>query len=145
VLQRTCCHERPASRYFDESGNYFLHKEKDEHEGDNWLEDAEQYIAPKAAAAPRVEFVADASDPQKRSRADLLAGMIKYMQPRETVQQAMRRLGGKAPGGQRKWQKKKATEAAEADSSGGSAADDKAFGELTACTDELLADGEFDV
>jgi CD2 antigen cytoplasmic tail-binding protein 2 len=99
--------EEEEDGYFDASGNYFENKKDDSHEGDNWLETAGQYVAkPKKAIVPN--FAEPTADPEKRDRCNLLTGMLKHLQARETVQQAMRRLGGQPPSGQRRWKKKEA-------------------------------------
>lgn len=102
--------EEEEEGYFDASGNYFLNKKDENHEGDNWLDDAGQYV-PKSAEVVQSNYREAAEDPQKRDRAALLSGMLKHMQPRETAQQAMRRLGGPPAPSQRRWQKKKAGKA----------------------------------
>lgn len=102
---------------------------------------------PKEKEVGARNFVAEpTADPKKRSRADLLAGMLKHLQPRETVQAALRRLGGgPAAAKQRRWQKQRAGGKPAATDKDQAPHDEAAFAELTACTDELLADGEFDV
>eukprot|EP00038_Savillea_parva_P031987 m.92628 g.92628 ORF g.92628 m.92628 type:complete len:367 (-) comp9966_c0_seq1:9-1109(-) len=137
--------EEEEEGYFDETGNFVFSKQKEDHEGDNWLQDAAQYV-PKDKPAVAPNYHDAAVDPDKRSRADLLAGLIKHMKPRETVQQCMRRLGGTPAAGQRRWQK--GSKGGSGSGGGGqelSEQDKAAFDEITACTDELLADGEFDV
>eukprot|EP00035_Acanthoeca_spectabilis_P035826 m.36412 g.36412 ORF g.36412 m.36412 type:complete len:239 (+) comp7571_c0_seq1:229-945(+) len=104
--------EEEEEGYFDASGNYFLNKKDENHEGDNWLDDAGQYV-PKSAEVVQSNYREAAEDPQKRDRAALLSGMLKHMQPRETAQQAMRRLGGPPAPSQRRWQKKKGWESGE--------------------------------
>mmetsp|Transcript_29753 Transcript_29753/g.78053 ORF Transcript_29753/g.78053 Transcript_29753/m.78053 type:complete len:361 (-) Transcript_29753:84-1166(-) len=139
--------EENEDGYFDEAGNYFENKKDADHEGDNWLADAEKYIpGDKEQQTSKSFAAADAPEVKKRDRLELLAGLLRHLHPRESVQKAMRRLGGSLSEPSWKQAKKGGKAAAAAASRPTATAEEEAaFSELTACTDELLGAGEFDV
>lgn len=132
--------EEMEEGHFDESGNYFESKDNN-HEGDRWLENvAPTYVAPtKGGFKPN--FTEDVETVSKDDRPAILKKMLTLVKPGESVQRALRRLGG-ATGGARKWQAQKKAKKPAKEEAG---LDLNAFAELTSCADQLASAGEYDV
>eukprot|EP00040_Diaphanoeca_grandis_P010153 m.51986 g.51986 ORF g.51986 m.51986 type:complete len:331 (+) comp21528_c0_seq1:151-1143(+) len=135
--------EEMEEGFFDESGNYFESKDKN-HAGDEWLNDvAPVYVAPKDTKAFKPNFTDDVEILSKDERPGILKTMLELLKTGESVQRALRRLGGSATE-TRKWQQQKKSKKKPEPKKDGEA-DPKAFTELTSCADKLASVGEYDI
>ena len=79
----------------------------------------------------------------KRSKPALLAAIVKLLKPQESVQRALRRLGGDT-GTARKWQLQKKKKGGDG-AAPAEGLDLASFEELTGCADELCGHGYYDI
>lgn len=134
--------------HFDEDGNYHKHTDKLA-EADAWLDGLDTFV-PKAQAKP-VEVVEE-KEFVHRPRLDLVKDIVALMQPKESVAQSLRRLGGSQTQ-TRRWQNqkknKRKNEPKDDKDSGAPSADrkqnDELMKRLTGYTDELLGGGDYEI
>ena len=129
--------------YLDAQGNYHENKKDENAEADAWLDGTTIY-APKeataaAAAAQGRANAAAAGAAGTRNVLELYTEMLPMMHPGETVNTALRRLGGKA-GTKRKWRGQ-----AKAEAPAVPTADTAALKLLTGLADEVMGTGNYDV
>lgn len=142
--------------HFDKDGNYFLKKEEEIRDG--WLDNID-WVKIKAQEKPKASAEDDSdSDSDLNAEAinelDCYKEMIEFMQPHETVLQAIKRLGGKSSSranASSRWiKKKKEDKAVESDSASASsneAAENNTqkMLALTELADKLLHTGRMEI
>lgn len=84
--------EEMEDGHFDATGVYVEHKD-DEAGADAWLEGVEIYVAKDTEDVAAME-----TEPERKSKLEYLRDLLLLMQPRESVNRALRRHGGTVKG-----------------------------------------------
>ncbi|XP_038060774.1 CD2 antigen cytoplasmic tail-binding protein 2-like [Patiria miniata] len=134
---------------FDAHGNYYEKKDKDVH--DNWLDNIDWMRYSEKGTEEKAEdddFIADSPELEpSRPEIKILADIVGFLKPGETITRAVRRLGGgkktKGVPATRKWGPKKAKTEAE-DGNDAQGVDKESMLKLTEFVDELVASGNYE-
>ena len=136
---------------FDAHGNYFEKKEKEIH--DNWLDNIDWVRVPGKGGEEKLgeeDYLPDSPDEPEPGRPEIkiLADIVGFLKPGETITKAVRRLGGgkKAKGTTitRKWGPKKARTEEAGDGEETEGVDKESMLKLTEFVDELVAGGNYE-
>ncbi|XP_022085727.1 CD2 antigen cytoplasmic tail-binding protein 2-like isoform X2 [Acanthaster planci] len=135
---------------FDAHGNYFEKKEKQIQ--DNWLDNIDWMRVSGKGGEEKVgedDYLPDSPEPEPgRPEIKILADIVSFLKPRETIATAVRRLGGgkKAKGvaATRKWGPKKARMEEAEDGDKAQGVDKESMLKLTEFVDELVASGNYE-
>ncbi|KAG8191248.1 hypothetical protein JTE90_003261 [Oedothorax gibbosus] len=133
--------------YFDKEGTYIFQKDEDQIK-DQWLDDIDWVKIKAREDLKRKSEGSDEDSEDERPPIDLVdkyKRMIELMKPGETVQKAIRRLGGNKASwsASNRWKKKK--EASDSTSKQENEADPEKLQLLTSLADEIVHSGDMDV
>ncbi|KFM74431.1 CD2 antigen cytoplasmic tail-binding protein 2, partial [Stegodyphus mimosarum] len=134
--------------FFDKEGTYIFNKEADVIK-DQWLDDID-WIKVKATEGSKRKLDDDADDsdeePPQINLVEHYTEMLKLMQPKETVQKAICRLGGKSSSSRNassRWKKKKDAVSLLADNE--TDEDYEKLQRLTSLADDIIHSGDMDI